>query len=47
MSSNLTPSAVEWAHANMDRGPCIAEYVRSNNVPVSGIKLLDTLRPTP
>jgi hypothetical protein len=36
-----TPSREIWTVAR-----CIAEYIRNNDVPVSDIKILDTVRPT-
>jgi integrase len=36
-----TPSREIWTVAR-----CIAEYIRNNDVPVSDVKLLDTVRPT-
>jgi hypothetical protein len=35
-----TPSREVWTVSR-----CIADYVRNNNVPVSEVKLLDTIRP--
>lgn len=39
--ARTTPTREIWTVAR-----CMAEYVRNNDVPVSDVKLLDTLRPT-